>query len=169
MRITPRPTTYKPSTPFAPSHLSLQKKFTREELCNRSAKGLCWHCDESWSHDHHCKKGCLLVIEPIEDSEEVQEYEEVTEEEQQLVDCMMHALAGYANLQMMKVGGPLRQQPISVFIDTGSKNNFMNNKVAARIALHIEDYSRFDVKVTDSQIFNCDRRCPRVKLLLQDQ
>ncbi|RRT76055.1 hypothetical protein B296_00007781 [Ensete ventricosum] len=70
---------------------------------------------------------------------------------------------------MMKVGGPLRQQPISVFIDTGSKNNFMNNKVAARIALHIEDYSRFDVKVTDSQIFNCDRRCPRVKLLLQDQ
>ncbi|RWW11405.1 hypothetical protein GW17_00024984 [Ensete ventricosum] len=27
----------------------------------------------------------------------------------------------------------------------------------------------FDVKVTDDRILNCDQRCPRVKLLLQDQ
>ncbi|RWW61924.1 hypothetical protein BHE74_00030982 [Ensete ventricosum] len=125
-RTTPRPATYKPSAPSAPSRPSLPKKLTIEELRDRSTKGLCWHCDEPWSRDYRCKKGRLLLIEPIEDSEkEVQEHEEeVMGEEQQPTDCMMHALASYAN--------------------------------------------PFDVKVADSQILKCDRRCSRVKLLLQD-
>ncbi|RWW40868.1 hypothetical protein BHE74_00053692 [Ensete ventricosum] len=67
-------------------------KLTREEFRDRSAKGLCWHCDKPLSHVHRCKKGCLLLMEFIEDSEdEVQEHEEVTEEEQQpaIVRCML--------------------------------------------------------------------------------
>ncbi|RWW15977.1 hypothetical protein GW17_00020161 [Ensete ventricosum] len=73
---------YKP--PSIPSHPSLPKKLTKEELRDRSTKGLCWHCDEPWSRDNRCKKGHLLLIEPIEDMEEkVQEHEEeVTDEEQ---------------------------------------------------------------------------------------
>ncbi|RWV82786.1 hypothetical protein GW17_00055681, partial [Ensete ventricosum] len=35
------------------------------------AKGLCWHYDEPWSHDHYCKKGMLMMIEPIEESEDI--------------------------------------------------------------------------------------------------
>ncbi|RWW84079.1 hypothetical protein BHE74_00007332 [Ensete ventricosum] len=152
MRTTHRLATYKLSTSSAPSHLSLPKKLIREEIHDRSAKGLCWHYDKPWSRDHHCKKGYLLLIEPIEDSEEeVHEHEEeVMEEEPQPTDCMMHALAGYSNLQMMKVGGLLKQQPITVLIDIGSTNNFMNRKDVARMTLHIEDRSRFDVKVADS-------------------
>ncbi|RWW82787.1 hypothetical protein BHE74_00008722 [Ensete ventricosum] len=117
MRTTPRPVSYKPPTPSCPS---LPKKLTREELRDRSAKGLCWHCDESWSRDHRCKKGCLLLIEPLEDmEEELQEHEEeVAVEEKQPVNMTMRALAGY---------------------------------------------------VIDRRILKCDRRCPRVKLLLQDQ
>ncbi|RZS16058.1 hypothetical protein BHM03_00047998 [Ensete ventricosum] len=61
--------------------------------------------------------------------EEVQEHEEeVTDEEQQSTDCMMHALASYANLQMMKVEELLKQQPVTILVDTRSTNNLMNNK-----------------------------------------
>ncbi|RWW02502.1 hypothetical protein GW17_00034406 [Ensete ventricosum] len=99
--------------------------------------------------------------------EEVQEHEEeVTDEEQHPVDITMLALAGYVNPQTMKMGGLLKQQPITN--DTRSTNNIMN-KVVVRMALPIEDCSRFDVKVADGRILKCDRRCPRVKLLLQDQ
>ncbi|RWW80631.1 hypothetical protein BHE74_00011016 [Ensete ventricosum] len=128
-----------------------QPKLTREELRDLLAKDLCWHCDKMWSRDHRCRKGRLLLIEPLEDmEEEVQEHEEeVTDVEQQPVDITMHALANYANPQMMKVGGLLKQQLITVFIYTGSTNNFMNNKVAIRMALPIKDCSKFDVKVTD--------------------
>ncbi|RZR94018.1 hypothetical protein BHM03_00022612 [Ensete ventricosum] len=98
MRTAPRPATYKPPTPPAPSHPLLPKKLTREKLHDRPAKNLCWHYDEPWSHDHRYKMGRLLLIEPIEDLEEVQEHEEeVTEEEQQLTDFTMYALADYAN------------------------------------------------------------------------
>ena len=69
----------------------------------------------------------------------------------------------------MKVGGLLKQQPITVLIDTGSTNNFLNSKVAARMTLHIEGCSKFDVKVADGRILKCDQRCLQVKLLLQDQ
>ncbi|RWW55927.1 hypothetical protein BHE74_00037387, partial [Ensete ventricosum] len=37
------------------------------------------------------------------------------------------------------------------------------------MALHIEDCSWIDVKVVDDRILKCDRRCPCVKLMLQDQ
>ncbi|RRT63693.1 hypothetical protein B296_00039086 [Ensete ventricosum] len=73
----PRPTA--PST--AIQALAL-KKLTRDELHERSAKGLCWHCDEPWSREHRCKKGRLLMIEPMkdEDSEPSEEGLEPKEE-----------------------------------------------------------------------------------------
>ncbi|RRT76480.1 hypothetical protein B296_00002275 [Ensete ventricosum] len=97
-RTTPR-IAYRPPTLSTSSHPSQPKKLTREELHDRSTKGLCWHCDESWSCDHHCKRGQLLLIEPIIDLEHEEEdhEEEVTKEDPQLAECMVHALVCYVN------------------------------------------------------------------------
>ncbi|RZR87485.1 hypothetical protein BHM03_00014897 [Ensete ventricosum] len=68
------------------------KKLMREELRDRSAKGLCWHCDEPWRCDHHCKKGQLLLIEPADESEQEEEdpeHEENTKEDLQSGDSMV--------------------------------------------------------------------------------
>ncbi|RRT32378.1 hypothetical protein B296_00034693 [Ensete ventricosum] len=165
----------RPTAPSAAIQALAPKKLTRDELRERSAKGLCWHCDEPWSRKHRCKKGWLLMIEPVEDEdnepseEDLEPKKEAIEEEPQPADYAVHALAGYPNPQMMKVGGLLKQQPITVLIDTGSTNNFLNSRVAACLALQIKGCKKFDVKVTDSRILNCDQRCPRVKLLLQHQ
>ncbi|RRT31523.1 hypothetical protein B296_00058316 [Ensete ventricosum] len=165
----------RPTTPSTTIQAPTPKKLTRDELCERLAKGLCWHCNELWSRKHHCKKGWLLMIEPAKDednetSEEALEpKEEVMEEGAQPVDYAVHALAVYSNPQTMKVGGLLKHQPITILIDMGSTNNFLNSKVAAHLALQIEGCNKFDVKVTDRRIFNCDKWRPQVKLLLQDQ
>ncbi|RWW41926.1 hypothetical protein BHE74_00052556 [Ensete ventricosum] len=71
----------RPTAPSTTIQAPAPKKLTRDELHERSAKELCWHCDESWSHEHHCKKVQLLVIEPTEDednetSEEALEFKE---------------------------------------------------------------------------------------------
>ncbi|RWW72288.1 hypothetical protein BHE74_00019922 [Ensete ventricosum] len=74
------------------------KGFLRRNIrkFHKSAKGLRWHYDEPWSRDHRCKRGCLLLIKPLNDSEEeVHEHEELIKEEPQPADCMMHALADY--------------------------------------------------------------------------
>ncbi|RWW01818.1 hypothetical protein GW17_00035123 [Ensete ventricosum] len=66
---------------------------------------------------------------------------------------------------MIKLGGLLKHQSITILIDTRSTNNFMNIKIATRIVLHIEDCSRSDVKVDDGRILKCDRRCPHRSII----
>ncbi|RRT60079.1 hypothetical protein B296_00016526 [Ensete ventricosum] len=103
----------RPTTPSTAIQAPAPKELTRDKLRERSAKGLCSHCDEPWSREHRCKNGWLLVIEPAEDednktSEEALEpKEEAMEEESQPVDYAVHTLAGYSNPQTMKVGGLL--------------------------------------------------------------
>ncbi|RZS22805.1 hypothetical protein BHM03_00055633 [Ensete ventricosum] len=68
---------YKPPALSTLNHPLQLKKLTRKELRDRSAKDLCWNCDEPWSRDHCCKRGFLLLIEPLDDlEEEVHEHEE---------------------------------------------------------------------------------------------
>ena len=112
------------------------------------------------------------MIEPIEEEviehpkESLEHEEEDAEEEPQPTEVTVHTLASYSNPQTMKIGGLLKQQPITVLIDTGSSNNFLNSKVTIQMALPIENCSRFDVKVADGWILEYDRRRPQVKLLL---
>ncbi|RZS20034.1 hypothetical protein BHM03_00052510 [Ensete ventricosum] len=97
----------RPTAPSIAIQAPATKKFTRDELRERSAKELCWHCDEPWSREHHCKKGQLLVIEPAEDennetSEEALEPKvEAIEEESQSANYAVHALADYSNPLMI--------------------------------------------------------------------
>ena len=103
----------------------------------------------------------LVEEEVIKHLEEILEHEEEdAEEEPQPTEVTVHALVSYSNPQTMKVGGLLKQQPITVLIDMGSSNNFLNSKVTIQMALPIENCSRFDVKVVDGRILNCDRRRP---------
>ena len=117
-------------------------------------------------------KGRLLMIEPIEEEviehpeESLEHEEEDAKEEPQPIEVTVYTLAGYSNPQTMKVGGLLKQQPITVLIDRGSTNNFLNSKVAVYMNLPIENCSRFVVKVANGRISKCDHRCPQVKLLL---
>ncbi|RWW42885.1 hypothetical protein BHE74_00051506 [Ensete ventricosum] len=103
------------------------------------------------------------MIKSIEESEEdVQEPEEEnTQEDLQSINSMTHALADHANPQAAKVEESLKQQPVTILIETRSTNNFINSKVAAQLMLQDEDCSMFDIEVADGQILKYDRRCPR--------
>ncbi|RWW53725.1 hypothetical protein BHE74_00039758 [Ensete ventricosum] len=80
-----------------------------------------------------------LVEESEHEGEDLEYDEEDMEEEPQPADCTVHALAGYANLRMMKIGGFLKQQPVTVLIDIGSTNNFVNNKVVVDALSRLPD------------------------------
>ncbi|RWV97423.1 hypothetical protein GW17_00039787 [Ensete ventricosum] len=60
---------------------------------------------------------------------------------------------------------PTGEPPVPGFSGT---INFMDSKVAARMMLPIKDYSRF-VKVVDGYVLKCNRKCPRVRFVLQGQ
>ncbi|RRT64939.1 hypothetical protein B296_00013567 [Ensete ventricosum] len=88
---------------------------------------------------------------------------------QQSATRTIPTLAGYTNLQKLKIEGFLEQQSVIVLIDAGSAHNSMSSKVAVHLMLQKEDYSGFKVKVADGQILKWSQKCPRVKLILQEQ
>ncbi|RZR72316.1 hypothetical protein BHM03_00012430 [Ensete ventricosum] len=121
-KITTRLAAPEPLVPPAINRSSWPKKLTREELCDRSAKGLCWNYDELWSHDHYCKKVRLLMIEPIEEIEledmDLESEEDDIKEKPQSAVSTVHALSGYAKPYTMKIEESLKHQHITVLTDT---------------------------------------------------
>ncbi|CAL9087397.1 unnamed protein product [Musa textilis] len=81
----------------------------------------------------------------------------------------MYTLVGYSNSQTMKVEEILEHQPVTVLIDTSSTNNFMDSKVADRLAYHIEDCDKFEVMIADGRTLTCDRKCLKIKLIIEGQ
>ncbi|RWW05441.1 hypothetical protein GW17_00031287 [Ensete ventricosum] len=70
----------------------------------------------------------------------------------QMATRTVPTLAGYTNLQTLKIEGFLKQQSVIILIDAGSIHNFMSNKVATHLMLQKEDYNGFRVKVANDHI-----------------
>ncbi|KAG6493115.1 hypothetical protein ZIOFF_048092 [Zingiber officinale] len=91
-----------------PSHYSTPRRLTKEEIKERMAKGLCWHCDEKWHRGHQCKQKRILMIEPIENSEEEDDFYEgetqdnINEVQDDSMAISVHALEGLQTPQTMK-------------------------------------------------------------------
>ncbi|RWV93523.1 hypothetical protein GW17_00044021 [Ensete ventricosum] len=102
-RVTPRPAMPRPTTPSTAILAPTPNNLTEDELRELLTKELCWHCNEPWSCEHHCKKGWLLVIEPMEDEDNetsekaLEAKEEAIEEESLPANYAVHALADYSN------------------------------------------------------------------------
>ena len=112
------------------------------------------------------------MIEPIREEPEVKELDSnhkgvKTDEDIEAITHTVHALAGYANPQTMKIGRTLKHKSVTILIDIGSTNNFMDRKVAARLTHYIEGCDKFEVKIIDEWILTCDSKCSKIKLIIQ--
>ena len=157
-------------------NLSRKPSATRLTLKQRTAKGLRWHCDEKWHRGHQCEQGKLLMIEPVEvpmhsniNSGESDSDNEESETTNDLLAVTVHALVGYSNQQTMRVSGYIKHQPVTVLIDTGSTNKFLDEDVAKRLSLSVETCDMFEVKLADGRTLTYESKCSRVKLLVQNQ
>ncbi|KAG6493593.1 hypothetical protein ZIOFF_048585 [Zingiber officinale] len=83
-------------------------ELTKEEIKKRMTKGLCWHCNEKWHCGHQCKQNRILMIEPIENSEEEDDFDEgetqdnINEVQDDSMTISVHALEGLQTPQTMK-------------------------------------------------------------------
>ncbi|RWV81198.1 hypothetical protein BHE74_00054035 [Ensete ventricosum] len=76
----------------------------------------------------------------------------------QSVTRIVPTLAGYTNLQELKIKGFLKQKSVIVRFDPRSTHNFMGSKVATHLMLQKEDYNGFKVKVANGQILKCNQK-----------
>lgn len=93
-----------------------------------------------------------------EDNEAVRNEGEVT--------YIVHALAGYSNPQTMKVSGLLKRQPVTVLIDIGNTNNFLDDGIAHQLSILVECCEQFEVKLVDGGTLTCKSKSSKVKLIV---
>ncbi|RZR77035.1 hypothetical protein BHM03_00001986 [Ensete ventricosum] len=141
-RVTPQPAAPKLSPPPTISRSTQPKKLIREDFQNRSEK-------EPKLED--------MILEPKE------------KDTPQLATRMVPTVAGYTNLQKLKIEGFLEQQSVIILVDAGSTHKFMSSKVVTHLMPKKEYYNGSKVKVANGHILKCNQKCPRVKLSLQEQ
>ncbi|RWW05212.1 hypothetical protein GW17_00031526 [Ensete ventricosum] len=169
-KVAPQPATPKLSPPPTVIRHPQPEKLTREDPHDESAKGLCGCCDKLWSLKQDCKmERPLMIVATEEPKLEDTALEPMENDTPQSATRTVPTLTGYTNPQKLKIEGFLEQQSVIILIDARSTHNFMSSKFAAHLMLQNEDYSGFDVKVANGQILKCNQKCPRVKLILQEQ
>ena len=115
------------------------------------------------------------MIEPVEvpthsniNSGESDSNNEESETIDDLLAVTVHALVGYSNPQTIRVSRYIKCQLVTVLIDTGSTNNFLDEDVAKRLSLLVETHDKFEVKLAAGRTLTCESKCSRVKLLVQN-
>lgn len=123
-----------------------------------------------------CKQRKLLIIEPMVeqlvlrvDNDESEQEETDGIDDEGKVTYIVYALSGYSNPQTMKASGLLKRQPVTMLIDTGSTNNFIDEGIAQRLSVPVECCKQFEVKLADGGTLSCQSKCSNVKLIMKDQ
>jgi len=143
------------------------------ERAEKSAKGLCYFCDQPYTRGHQCqnKKTQLFLVEiPDTDQEEPQEGEEeaIDFEVLEADPCIsLHALNGIQGYQAMRVTGHYGKKPIHILVDSGSTHNFLDINLAKRLGCKLEGIDTQSVTVADGNELRCQFICKNFPWKLQ--
>ncbi|VFQ97860.1 unnamed protein product [Cuscuta campestris] len=161
---TPKPGVGAAST--APSSLSI-RRFSAAERADRTAKGLCWNCDEKYVPGHKCQHRFLSLLDTEEpDSENPP----AGDDDLFLLSgdvSSINTLTGSQNPRALKVMGTVHKHPVQILIDGGSTHNFVQPSVVERLSLHTTPVSPFCVYVGNGESLACHHKCEKVVLDIQ--
>jgi len=132
-------------TPPGPPIRSLNvKRITPAEMQLRREKGLCYCCDEKFSFNHKCHNRQSLLLQMEDDNEDpistiipqgTQEDEIVESEDHHL---SFNALKGGRGVGTIRFIAYIEKLPVTVLIDGGSSDNFLQPRVAKFLKLPVE-------------------------------
>ena len=159
------------------------KRLSDAEFQARKEKGLCFRCNEKYSHDHKCKAKELRELRMLVVKEDNEEYEiiedgnnalkelntiEIMEEGQAIVELSMNSVVGLDNLGTMEVKGTIRGREIVVLIDCGATHNFVSERLVKELQLETKETSNYGVILGFGTAIKGKGICGAVELMLGD-
>lgn len=157
-----------------PLLLKQPRRLTPTEIEEKKAKGLCFICDEPFTPGHHLKhkRAQLFVIEGEEDSERKDEGNEDVVVDQEVIEevphILVHAMAGSNHFQTMRVTGTYNKKPLHILIDSGSTQNFLDERVAKKLGCKMVLIKPSSVSVADGNVLVTKPECKHLKWVLQN-
>jgi len=158
-------------TPSLPStRPNNTKKISPAKMQLRWEKGLCYFCDDKFTFNHKCPNRHVMMLQLEETNEDHQEL-------QSELQCMdSHKEDHHLSLNALKRGlgvGTIRfqayinQLPISVLIDGGSSDNFIQPRIARSLKYPIEPVIAFKVMVSNGNYMFVEGRIKELTIKAQ--
>lgn len=130
----------------------------------------CRHCGERYFACHRCRKELDEEGAPEEAIEEEQEGPAKTvegEENQKLVRLSLQSMVGITAEKSMKMRGRIGEAEVIILIDSGATSNFISQRAAKEIKLHITATREFVVLVGDGKVVTSKGKCSGVTVAIQ--
>ena len=99
--------------------------------------------------------------------ESVEDQGPIGDEIDNLHAISLHALVGTEGHQTIRIEGRIKNQSVLVLIDSGSSHNFINQKVAKRLACAIQTITGLQISVANGELLKTQEMCKGVLLELQ--
>ncbi|XP_039129157.1 uncharacterized protein LOC120265351 [Dioscorea cayenensis subsp. rotundata] len=156
------------------------KKLTPAEMAARRERGLCFNCDSPFTRGHRCKPPqflCLLVEDEADFQGDISDPDlvplevpmDASPEEPPAADqpsISFHALTGALVPSTLKLAGSINGKSVTVLIDGGSTNNFLQSRLTSHLGLTTHVASHLTVMVGNGEQLQCGGECLQVPLKL---
>lgn len=160
----------------APSSLPI-KRLTSTEMAARRERGLCFNCDAKFTPGHRCQTPqflCLLTDQETDDDTTILEPPSSNHDNPMLDEppdgdtpCIsFHALNGFSGPSTLKLTGSIHSKQVTVLIDGGSTNSFIQSRLAAHLGLVVQPSPHLRVTVGNGEALDCAGACSQVPLQL---
>jgi hypothetical protein len=115
---------------------------------DRCRQGLCFNCNEKYSHGHNHVCQCLFFL----DITEADDADEAASEDPLI---SLHVIAGIRLGETMQVRINLGGASLLALLDSGSTHNFVAEEVAARTSLRLQLHGGMRVTVANGERVPC--------------
>ncbi|XP_071909625.1 uncharacterized protein [Coffea arabica] len=147
------------------------RKISPQEILRRKNNHLCFKCGERFSPGHQCKYRHLNFI--LEEDEETEFLDAIGEQDEQTghpgqsVDISLHALTASIKRKTLKLQGVLKGQTVSILVDTGSTNSFLNAALLETMELRAASMTPLKATIADGTTISSELFCPHVTWSIQ--
>lgn len=159
LSVSHSPFTPKPATPLPLNPSKIQvRRLTAKELAVHRDQGLCYHCDDKWSHGHRCmpRLHLLIDVEPISNPVPFDPPYPPKVETLLLPQISLNAMEGSPAPQTFRLLGSLRHHQVTILVDGGSTYNFIQSHVAKFLSLSSTPTTTLHVMVGNIHTLDCD-------------
>lgn len=148
-------------------NLAKSRGITLEELIDKRRKNLCYGCNERWHVGYQCKNKQVYILEGIMNLEGEELYtkdgcahdEEAHENEdkEESPAITFHAMCRIPLLHTIIITGIIQGRQVQILIDSGSTHSLIDEALARRLKLSVDESRRYEVMVANGERLQGDR------------
>jgi hypothetical protein len=142
------------------------------EMQLRREKGLCYFCDDKFSHTHRCPNRRLMMLHLTDGEGEKLDPdppEIITTEESEEVQhhLSLNAMKGNSGMGTIRFTGTIGNIPVQVLVDGGSSDTYLQPRIAQFLKVPIEATPSFQVLVGNGQSLTVEGMVRKLHLQVQ--